>query len=133
MTDQMKLEKILGLLQKNARLQAADIAERLILDVTEVEELIARCEKDGTIHGYHALVNPDAMPPQVRALIEVSVQPQRDLGFDHIARNFSRFPEVVDVTLVSGTFDLMLTVVGDTLAEVANFVSSKLAPMDIAL
>ncbi len=130
MTDKKTKEQVLALLQQNARLTAAEIAERLQLDEDEVQTFIATCERNNTIHGYRALVAPDAMPPRVRALIEVSVQPERDSGFDHIARNVSRFPEVVDVTLVSGTYDLMLTVVGETLHEVADFVATKLAPMD---
>jgi DNA-binding Lrp family transcriptional regulator len=129
MTTEANKLAVLSLLQQNARLSARELAERLALPEADVQRLIAACEKDNTIHGYHALVNPDALPVKVRALIEVSVQPERDHGFDHLARKMAKFPQVTDVTLVSGTFDLVLTVVGDNLQEVADFIATKLAPM----
>ena len=124
-------EKILKLLQKNARLSSTCIAEMLMISEKEVESIIKECEEQNIIRGYYALINEDNLPKQrVRALIEVSVEPERDSGFERIARNISKFSEVTDVLLVSGNFDLQLIVVGDSLNEVANFVSRKLAPLD---
>ena len=129
MTKEASKTAILSLLQQNARLSARELAERLALQEADVEQVIAECEKDNTIHGYYTLVNLEALPLKVRAVIEVSVQPERDHGFDHIARKMAKFPQVTDVTLVSGTFDLMLTIIGDDLQEVADFIATKLAPM----
>ena len=124
-------EKILNLLKKDARLSASEIADRLATDVATVTGIIDECEKGKTIYGYCALVNEEAFDkPPVRALIEVSVQPERDDGFDNIARKISKFTQVSDVMLVSGNYDLQLIVVGDSLQDIAGFVSSKLAPMD---
>jgi len=124
-------EKILNLLRRNARLSSATIAEMLAISEKEVESIIKKSEDQKVIRGYYALVNEDNLPKQrVRALIEVSVEPERDSGFDRIARNISKFPEVSDVLLISGNFDLQLIVVGDSLNEVANFVSRKLAPLE---
>ncbi len=121
---------VLSLLQKNARLSAEQVAERLMLDPDDVRTIIEEGERDNTIHGYYALIDPEVMAPQVRAMIEVKVRPERDEGFDRIARKISRFPEVTDVTLISGGYDLALVVVGETLSQVADFVSTKLAPLD---
>jgi DNA-binding Lrp family transcriptional regulator len=66
----------------------------------------------------------------VFALIEVKVTPQRDVGFDSIAERIYRFPQAHTVYLVSGTFDLLVIVIGKTIQEVANFVSQKLAPIE---
>ena len=124
-------EKVLNLLRKNARLSSATIAEMLATSEKEVDLIIKKSEDQHVIRGYYALINEDNLPKQrVRALIEVSVEPERDTGFDHIARNISKFPEVSDVLLISGNFDLLLIVVGDSLNDVANFVSRKLAPLD---
>lgn len=124
-------EQVLALLQKNARLSYAQLAERLQLAEAEVKSFVEQAEQDHLIHGYYAVVHDSAFKrPHVRALIEVNVQPERDTGFDRIARCLAKFPEVTDVTLVSGGYDLLLTVVGETLQEVADFVASKLAPME---
>jgi DNA-binding Lrp family transcriptional regulator len=124
-------DRVLGLLQKNARLSHNEIAERLDIAVDEVEQIVKDSEANKTIYGYYTLINEDSLGRQpVRALIEVGVQPERDGGFDHVARLLSKFSEVTDVVLVSGSFDLQLVIVGETLQDVASFVASKLAPMD---
>lgn len=124
-------EQVLKLLQKNARLSHQEIADRLSTDADEIARIIHDCETNGAIHGYHAVVDDEALGKDVvRALIEVSVQPERDVGFDNVARKITKFPQISDVMLVSGNYDLQLIIVGDSLQDIAGFVSSKLAPMD---
>jgi DNA-binding Lrp family transcriptional regulator len=60
----------------------------------------------------------------------VKVRPERDGGFNNIAKRLSKFPEIVSLYLVSGGYDLQLEVKGDTLQNVAEFVSRKLATID---
>ena len=60
----------------------------------------------------------------------MSIEPERDTGFDRIAKNISKFSEVSDVMLVSGNFDLQLIVVGEDLNDIADFVSRKLSTLD---
>ena len=123
--------KILHHLRQNARMANAELADRLQTTPDKVAELIDGMEADGTIMGYYALVNEEKLgKPHVRAVIEVEVQPERDGGFDRIARTVSRFAEVHAVYLVSGRYDLRLEILGETLQEVAHFVASKLAPLD---
>ena len=93
--------------------------------------IIAEGESSKAILGYYALVDENTTAgDRVRALIEVSVQPERNTGFDKIARSVSKFDNVTDVVLMSGNYDLLLIVEGDDLQEVANFVASRLSPMD---
>ena len=123
-----KRQKILQVLQTQARLNCEQIGERLMIPAAEVDALVAAMEENGTILGYRALVRPDlTVDGEVRALIDVEVQPERDSGFDRVARSISRFDEVKAVCLVSGRYDLRLEVVGASLQEVAFFVASKLA------
>jgi DNA-binding Lrp family transcriptional regulator len=65
----------------------------------------------------------------VRALIEVKVTPERNVGFDSVAEAIYRFPEVTSVLLLSGGFDLLVQVEGKNLREVALFVAEKLSPI----
>ena len=125
-------KKIIGLLRENARLSSAELAERCGCSEPEVEKAIRSLEKQGIIRGYTAILDESAIggEERVKALIEVKVTPRREGGFDAVARRIAKYPEVTDVMLISGGYDLLLTVEGSSLAKVANFVSEKLATID---
>ncbi len=126
-----KKEEILTLLERNAKLTAAEIAVMTGSPAAEVEKTIAALEKAKVILGYSALVNWEktAASP-VTALIEVRVTPQRDQGFDHIAQRIYSHPQVKSCYLMSGGFDLMVIIEDESLKDVAMFVSEKIAPLD---
>ena len=125
-------ERIISLLRSNARLSAADIAQQINAAEADVASEISAMEKEGVIRGYTAIVTDEApgSETRVKALIEVKVTPNRDGGFDRVARRIAKFPEVTDLCLLSGNYDLQLTVEGSSLQQVANFVSAKLATID---
>ena len=123
--------EILRMLSENAKLTPAQIAERLNKKEKEVASLIKRLEDDNVIKGYRAIVDESVFSSScVKAIIEVKVRPERDGGFNNIAKRLSKFPEVSSLYLVSGGFDLLIEVQGGTLQEVANFVSSKLSTIE---
>ena len=125
------MKEILELLEKDARLTAEQIATMIGKPVSEVKEAIKKAEGNRTILKYKAIINWEKIGEgQVMALIEVRVQPQRDVGFDAIAERIYRFPETRSVYLVSGTYDLAVLVTGKTMQEVASFVAQKLAPLE---
>ena len=64
-------------------------------------------------------------------MIQVSVTPQRDMGFDAVARRIYRFEEVKSVYLMSGGYDLLVLVEAKSLKELALFVSSKLSTLQM--
>ena len=125
---------VLKCLIENARMDYSEISERTGLTVDEdlIFYVHDELEKNGVIKGYHAIIDDSVENgnTKVCAIIEVKVRPEREGGFDKVARRISKFPEVVSVNLVSGSFDLELEIQGDNLHEVANFVASKLAPID---
>lgn len=127
----MLKQKILRILTENARTSTEEIAVRLGSDPAEIAAIIAELEESKIIRGYTAIVNREALnDTKVRAQIEVRVQPRRDGGFDHVARRIALFPEVVRLDLVSGSYDLLLEVEGDSLQQVANFVSARLSTIE---
>jgi DNA-binding Lrp family transcriptional regulator len=65
----------------------------------------------------------------VRALIEVSITPQKDVGFDSIAERIYSYPEVKSCYLLSGGYDLLVIVEGESIHTVADFVAAKLSSM----
>lgn len=124
-------KKILELLETDSKLTAYQIATMLGLEKSEVEKEIEAMEEDGIILQYSTLVNWEkAGMENVSALIDVKVIPQRGVGFDEIAERIYRFPEVRSVTLMSGSYDLSVEVMGKSMKDLALFVSQKLATLD---
>ena len=124
-------EKILTFIENNSRIELKDLAVMLGSSETEVANEIADMEKEGIICGYHTLIDWDKTSEEkVTALIEVKVTPQRGLGFDKVAERIYNYPEVYSVYLISGSYDLLVTIEGKTLKEVSRFVSEKLSPID---
>jgi len=122
------LRNILKILENDARATPKQIADMTGASVTEVNKLIKQAWADRTILKYKAIVNWDqAENEHVFALIEVKLEPEKDLGFDAIAERIYRFPQAHSVYLVSGTYDLMVMVTGKTSHEIADFVSQKLS------
>ena len=70
---------------------------------------------------------------KVTALIEVRVTPQRGQGFDNIAERIYKYPEVNSVYLISGGYDLLITLEGRSLKEISHFVSDKLSTLESVL
>ena len=104
------------------------------MDKASVMNELEAMEKERIICGYHTLIDWDkAGIEKVTALIEVRVTPQRGMGFDKVAERIYNYPEVLSVYLISGGFDLMVTIEGKTLREVSQFVSDKLSTLDSVL
>ncbi|MFD1677288.1 Lrp/AsnC family transcriptional regulator [Alicyclobacillus fodiniaquatilis] len=131
MTDERKLQ-ILHLLHDNSRLSIDTIAKMLGEKIEEVHEAIQEMEQDNIILRYSAVVNWDkvATARRVTAVIDVKVAPQREVGFDSIAERIYRFPEVKSVMLMSGAYDLQVTIEGPDILKVSRFVSEKLATIE---
>ena len=125
------MENLLNLLSENARLTTAELAVMLNKTQEEVANEIAAYEKAGVIKGYKALINWEKVDEnKATALIELKVTPKRDRGFDEIASRIMEFNEVESVYLMSGGYDLAVTVRGKSMQEIAMFVARRLSPLD---
>jgi len=127
------MDEILELLEKNAKMTLDDLAKATGKDPEKVKKAIEKYEKSGVILRYKAVINKQLLESaknEIRALIEVNVTPQKNKGFDYIAEKIYRFPEVVSCYLLSGTYDLLITVCGENIHTISDFVAEKLAPME---
>ena len=89
---------------------------------------------EGIICGYHTMINwENTNIEKVNALIEVRITPQRGQGFDSIAERIYKYPEVNSVYLISGGYDLLVSLEGKSLKEVSSFVTNKLSTLDSVL
>ncbi len=124
-------QKILRMIEKNSRIDIGEMAVRLGKDEIEVANALKAMEENGTICGYHTMIDWDSAGIEmVNALIEVRVTPQRGKGFGHIAERIYNYPEVQSVYLISGAYDLLVILDGKTLKEVSGFVTNKLSTLE---
>ena len=127
------MDEILEILEKDGRASAEDIAKMLRKKPLDIKKAIKQYEKEGAILKYKAVINKDLIKDtesEVRALIEVNIIPQKDLGFEKIAQRIYSFPEVTSCYLISGTYDLLVMVEGKNLHTVSNFVAEKLSCLE---
>ena len=127
-------EQLLKIIERNSRIDLKELAVILGVEETAIVEELQKCEQEGVICGYHTMIDWDKVGVEkVSALIEVRVTPQRGQGFDNIAERVYKYPEVTSVYLISGGYDLLVTLEGKSLKEISGFVSDKLSTLDSVL
>jgi DNA-binding Lrp family transcriptional regulator len=127
-------KQILRFLEKNSKINLSELAILLGTDEVSLANEIAEMEKERIICGYHTLIDWDKTGEEhVNTLIEVRVTPQRGQGFDKVAERIYKYPEVNAVYLISGSYDLLVSLEGKTLLEVSRFVSEKLSSIDYVM
>lgn len=126
------MKDLLALLEQDARYPVEELAAVLHRSPDDVAAQLRQLEHDKVILGYNAVIDWSKVDrePSVTAFIEVKLTPQRDVGFDAVAERIARFPEVKNVYLLSGDFDLLITFEERSLHEIADFIARRLAPID---
>ena len=126
----MDTVRLLELLEGDARLPVEDIATMLGVSGGEVERAIKDLTKKGVIRGYRTVVDwRRADGRKAVAVIQVKVVPQQKTGFDKVCTELAKDGRVSDVFVMSGKYDLMVTIRADNIDEISEFVTEKLAPM----
>ena len=123
-------DEVVELLRENARYSVEDIARQTDSDPSEIEAIIDDLEDEGVIVGYRAVVDRDKLDGEtIRAVVELNVTLDRETSYDDVAERIAKFPNVEALHLVSGDFDFKMEVEGDSMSEVSNFISNKVAPV----
>lgn len=124
------IRDVLSLLLEGEALSTEQMAGVLGVSAAEVEAALDELQKQRTFLGWRPVLHPTAVGENiVRALIEVSIVPEREGGFNRIAGRIARFDQVETCYLMSGGYDLMVVVTGKNLLSVATFVAEKLATL----
>ena len=127
-------EELLKIIERNSRIDLKELAVILGVEEIDVVNELQALEDEGIICGYHTMIDWEKTSiEKVSALIEVRVTPQRGQGFDNIAERIYKYPEVTSVYLISGGYDLLVTLEGKSLKEISGFVSDKLSTLDSVL
>ena len=124
------LEQVLRELSRDARLSAAEIASTLDADEADVAAALAEAEARSIILGRGAKINWETLGlSTVYAVVEVTVEPQPNVGYNSVARRIARFDEVQTVYFVSGAYDLLVMIAADNMRGISDFVGERLATM----
>ncbi|GAF64886.1 Lrp/AsnC family transcriptional regulator [Alkalihalobacillus trypoxylicola] len=127
--------EILQIVEENARIDINTLSKMVDLTTSEVDALLKELEKEKIILNYSTVIDWTKVEinEKVTAMIDVKVAPKRGVGFDEVAERIYRFPEVKALYLMSGAYDLQVVIEGNTMHQIANFVSEKLSSIDSVL
>lgn len=135
----MKLDeldiKILRILQENCKLSTREMASQLDVPITTVYSRIKRLGGLGLIKGYRALLDSKKLGKGTTAFILASVaytHPRRSdiISQREVAEEVSKFPEVQEVHIISGDWDLLIKVRAEDVDRVGSFVVDKLRTVE---
>ncbi|MEW6608307.1 MAG: Lrp/AsnC family transcriptional regulator [bacterium] len=126
-----KEKQILKILERDAKVTPEKIATMIGMTEEEVSAKIKEFEDKKIIVQYKTIIDWEKAEEEVvYAFIDVKVVPERNVGFDAVAKRIYKFPEVHSLYLLSGTYDLSVVVEGKSMKEIAFFVAEKLATID---
>lgn len=121
--------EVLRIIQENCRLTAREISDRTGLPVTTVFAKIKRIERTGLIKGYHAVLNARELGAGTTAFILASFayKSEERIGSQRIvAKEIASFPEVQEVHIISGEWDILIKVKTRDVDSVGKYVVDKI-------
>jgi Transcriptional regulators len=121
--------KILQIIQKNCQLSSKDIAKKVGSPITTVFSKIKRMEKMGIIKEYRAIVDPKKLGFSATAFILASVSYSingEKVSQREIAKEIAKFPEVQEVHIITGDWDLLIKIRAENVDKMGKFVIDKL-------
>lgn len=128
------MDMLLKLLDENARLSLEELASLTGKPADAVAAKMDEFERAGVLRGYKAVIDWEkAGSEMVSSIIEVKITPKYSYGFDEFADAVTKFPEVQNVYLMSGGYDIMVEVLAKSFRDIAMFVSKRLSPMESVL
>lgn len=109
--------RILAILQEDATVAIADIAERVGLSATPCWKRIKRFEREGLIERRVAILNRDRLGLGVTVIVAIRTAKHSDEWLENFAKGVSQIPEVVEFYRMSGEIDYLLKVVARDIAD----------------
>ncbi|MGD0203554.1 MAG: Lrp/AsnC family transcriptional regulator [Candidatus Bathyarchaeia archaeon] len=122
---------ILVLIQENSKLTAKQIAKKINSPITTVFAKTKRLEEIGIIKQYRAILSPEKLNLGTAAFIlaSVSYRAKTDdapVSQRAVAEEIARFPEVQEVHIITGDWDLLVKLRAENVDAVGKFVVDKL-------
>ncbi len=118
--------RILDILQQDARLSNAELAERVNLSTSSCHRRVRLMEQSGLIEKYVALLSPDALGLTLTVFIEVALNKKDKKTREDFMAQVRERPEVLECHFISGEYDNLLRVVVDDIAAYRVFILDEL-------
>jgi len=122
---------ILSLIQENSKLTARQIAQRVNSPITTVFAKTKRMEELGIIREYRAVLAPEKLDSGTAAFILASVSYRAkadDIPVSQraVAEEIAKFPEVQEVHIITGDWDLLIKLRAESVESIGKFVVDNL-------
>ena len=122
--------QILRIIQRNSKITTREMARQLNIPVTTVFTRIKKLEQKGIIKEYRAILNEKKLGKGTTAFILASfsyrTQNKELLSQRELAREIAKFPEVQEVHIITGDWDLLIKVKAENVEAIGKFVIDKL-------
>ena len=127
--------KILRLLQNDCKTTAKDIAKRIGSPITTVYSKIKRMENLGIIRQYKVILDSKKLDKGTTAFILVSFayrpgSREKPLSQRDVAKLIAAFPEVQEVHIITGGWDIIIKVRADHVDTLGKLVMDKLRTVE---
>ena len=123
-------KKILSLLEHDARMSNADLADRVNLSPTPCLRRLRKLESSGLIRGYSTILDEKALGLQVSALLFVNLEKNTKENAEHFEAALELLPEVLECFVVAGRHDYVLRIVTRDLDDYERFIKERLAVLE---
>lgn len=123
-------KQILSLLEQNARISNAELAEKVNLSPTPCLRRLRKLEDSGLIRGYGAVLNEKALGLHASALVFVNLDKNTKENAERFEAALKLLPEVMECFLVAGRHDYVLRVVTRDLDDYERFIKERLAELE---
>lgn len=124
---------ILKLLQADSQQTIKEIAGAINLSITPVHDRIRKLERSGYIARYVALLDRKKLGKSLIVYCNVTLDKQRRESFEEFNAAVLRMPEVLECSVVSGSFDYLLKVVADDVETYNDFYQNNLSVLKSVL
>ncbi len=113
--------QLLRLIQKDATLTTAELADKVGLSPSPCARRIKRLEQECIINGYRAMVSRNAVGIAMTVFVEVSLNNHQASSVDEFERVIVEMDDVISCHVVSGAYDYLLEVVSRDLTGYEEF------------
>jgi Lrp/AsnC family leucine-responsive transcriptional regulator len=124
-----KDQKILDELLEDAGQSVTELAAKLKMPRTTVQERIKRLRKLGVIKKFTIQIDYSKLGKPATAFILISFQ-QGAVSQKKLAQEIAKLPEVVEAHLITGEWDILVKVRSDSMQSVGSLVVDKLRMME---
>ncbi len=119
--------KILNFLQRNAKMTAKEMADKLYLTATPIYERIKKMEKSGVIKQYVALLDPELLNRSLVVFINIAIKEHRASERESFLNEIKKLHEIVELYHTSGNYDFIAKVRFSNVKEYKEFLVNRIS------